>query len=145
MISYFKGDYAFLSNMHRSIFYDARGIRWKTVEHGYQAYKAKYLDDFLGIQSLASPYEAKKLGSKIDIVDDWADQRLGIMRMLVSHKFHFMSNEARMLMNTNGDLVEGNTWGDTFWGVCRGAGDNNLGKILMEVRQNLLDGKGVGQ
>jgi hypothetical protein len=34
-------------------------------------------------------------------------------------------------------LIEGNTWGDTFWGVCNGVGENNLGKTLMNVREIL--------
>lgn len=32
---------------------------------------------------------------------------------------------------------EGNTWGDKFWGVCDGEGENHLGKLLMEVRAEL--------
>lgn len=27
-------------------------------------------------------------------------------------------------------LVEGNTWKDTFWGVCKGVGENHLGRHL---------------
>lgn len=34
-------------------------------------------------------------------------------------------------------LVEGNNWNDTFWGVCRGRGENNLGRILMKVRSEV--------
>jgi len=34
-------------------------------------------------------------------------------------------------------LIEGNTWGDTYWGVCRGRGSNNLGKLLMKIREVL--------
>ena len=43
---------------------------------------------------------------------------------------------ASRLINT-GDaiLIEGNTWGDTYWGVCDGVGENRLGKLLMEVRE----------
>ena len=33
-----------------------------------------------------------------------------------------------------GEIVEENTWGDTFWGVCKGVGENHLGKLLMEIR-----------
>jgi len=32
------------------------------------------------------------------------------------------------------ELVEGNWWGDKYWGVCKGVGENKLGKILMKVR-----------
>ena len=34
-------------------------------------------------------------------------------------------------------LIEGNTWGDRFWGVCGGTGMNHLGRLLMEVREEL--------
>ena len=43
-----------------------------------------------------------------------------------------------MLIKTgNTELIEGNFWGDTFWGICDGVGENNLGKILMRVRKEL--------
>jgi predicted NAD-dependent protein-ADP-ribosyltransferase YbiA (DUF1768 family) len=32
------------------------------------------------------------------------------------------------------ELVEGNWWGDTFWGVCKGVGENHLGRLLMKIR-----------
>ena len=32
------------------------------------------------------------------------------------------------------DIVEDNDWGDRFWGICNCEGQNNLGKILMEIR-----------
>ena len=34
-------------------------------------------------------------------------------------------------------LEEGNTWGDRIWGTVNGKGQNNLGKILMRVREEL--------
>jgi predicted NAD-dependent protein-ADP-ribosyltransferase YbiA (DUF1768 family) len=33
------------------------------------------------------------------------------------------------------------TWGDRFWGVCNGVGENMLGKLLMQVREELRSGK----
>ena len=45
---------------------------------------------------------------------------------------------AQKLIETgNAKLVEGNCWGDKFWGVCKGEGKNNLGLILMKVRGEL--------
>jgi predicted NAD-dependent protein-ADP-ribosyltransferase YbiA (DUF1768 family) len=47
----------------------------------------------------------------------------------------------RMLLDTSdAELVEGNWWGDRFWGTFRGAGRNHLGKILMRVRDELRQG-----
>jgi predicted NAD-dependent protein-ADP-ribosyltransferase YbiA (DUF1768 family) len=43
------------------------------------------------------------------------------------------------MLKATGDeeLVEGNWWNDTFWGVCNGVGENNLGKLLMKIRAEL--------
>ena len=47
------------------------------------------------------------------------------------------ATHANLLATGKATLVEGNSWGDTFWGVCRGKGKNMLGKILMRVRKRL--------
>lgn len=39
------------------------------------------------------------------------------------------------------ELIEGNYWHDTYWGVCEGVGENHLGKLLMEIRNELYIGK----
>jgi hypothetical protein len=38
-------------------------------------------------------------------------------------------------------LIEENNWNDTFWGVCNGVGENNLGRLLMQVRGEIQCGK----
>jgi len=45
----------------------------------------------------------------------------------------------QLLATGDAELVEGNTWGDTYWGVDSrsGKGENMLGKILMETREFL--------
>jgi len=43
----------------------------------------------------------------------------------------------RLLQTGDAKLVLNNKWNDKFWGVCRGVGENWLGKILMEVRDEL--------
>jgi hypothetical protein len=75
---------------------------------------------------------------KYNLVDkDWEDKRIKIMINLLLQKFG--NNELFLkLKNTgNQELIEGNTWGDTLWGVCDGKGRNILGIILMEIRKNL--------
>ena len=44
-------------------------------------------------------------------------------------------------LGKNARLVEGNKWGDQFWGMCRGYGLNRLGGILMQIRAELREGK----
>lgn len=60
----------------------------------------------------------------------------------VSSKFEQYDTLAQSLMNTSPhELIEGNDWGDTFWGVDLNTnqGENHLGKILMQIRYNLFN------
>ena len=45
----------------------------------------------------------------------------------------------RLALIATGDsiLIEGNTWGDQFWGQVSGNGKNQLGLILMDIRKKL--------
>jgi len=57
-----------------------------------------------------------------------------VMYDLVLQKFQY-ANLRKLLLDTGGQYIqEGNTWGDRFWGVCNGIGENHLGYILMKVR-----------
>ena len=57
--------------------------------------------------------------------------------LLVILKFTQNPELLKRLKQIKGPISEENTWGDTFWGICEGKGENNLGKILMEVRDSL--------
>jgi predicted NAD-dependent protein-ADP-ribosyltransferase YbiA (DUF1768 family) len=60
------------------------------------------------------------------------------MYQCVKDKFTRNQDLKEQLIATgNEELVEGNTWGDIYWGVSRGRGKNMLGKILMRVREEL--------
>ena len=86
-----------------------------------------------------TPADAKALGDRIEPRFDWTDElALKIMEEVVLAKFNAHEDLARKLIETSpSELIEGNTWGDTFWGQCRGTGHNHLGKILMKVRQSV--------
>jgi predicted NAD-dependent protein-ADP-ribosyltransferase YbiA (DUF1768 family) len=65
------------------------------------------------------------------------------MRHLLESKFGKANPELRqMLIDTNPCvLIEGNTWGDRFWGVCEGKGENMLGRLLMNLRAEIMLGR----
>jgi len=85
-----------------------------------------------------SPNEAKRLGRRVNLRKDWEDIKIDIMYEINVAKFTQNENLKEMLLKTgSAKLVEGNTWHDTFWGVCNGAGRNELGKILERVRNEL--------
>ena len=66
-------------------------------------------------------------------------QKFNLMRPLLKKKFDNNHPELQQKLLATGDeeLVEGNYWGDTIWGVCEGVGENHLGKMLMEIRTEL--------
>lgn len=139
LIDNFEGEYDFLSNFYNErVFYD--GKWWHTSEHAYQAAKTNDPKEKYTIECAATPYIAKKRGRSLTLRKDWESAKIQIMREIVMSKFINSPELARKLIETgDAKLVEGNWWGDKFWGSCNGVGQNWLGKILMEVRSYLIE------
>jgi len=135
MIDSFKGEYRFLSNFWPAVVV-FEGITYPTTEHAYQAAKTLDQDDRLIISLMATPGQAKRAGRKIVIRDDWNDIKVDVMRSLLEQKFSYPELKQQLLATGTQRLVEGNTWGDVFWGVCRGKGENILGNLLMGIRRD---------
>jgi len=131
MIDEFSGPYSFLSNFY----VEPDGSH---VEGEYQASKSPLAASrFIGL----SPYQAKTLGREIKLRKDWEKVKFGTMLRLVRRKFQDHPGLAAKLEATGDQpLIEGNHWNDTYWGVCDGVGENNLGIILMMVRYELSQG-----
>ena len=136
MINKFSGSTCWLSNFER-IEFTYEGIIWKSTEQAYQALKAKYTSDFLKIVNCNTPAQAKNLGQKVIIRPDWEQIKLRILYEVNLLKFSNPRLKKLLLNTDNETLIEGNTWGDTFWGVCNSKGRNELGKILMTIREEL--------
>lgn len=133
MIDNFKGEYRFLSNYHLCpILW--QGIQFGSVEHAYQAAKSLNPIDWEVIAAFLKPKEAKAYGYEIKLREDWATYRLEIMEELLRQKFNHTELKSKLLATSPQELVEGNTWGDAFWGVCNGGGENHLGKLLVKIR-----------
>lgn len=136
-IEYFTGEYRFLSNFYPAkVNFAAR--RWPTVEHAYQAAKTFRKEERVAIHRAQTPGEAKRLGRRVTIRKDWEEIKVRIMKALLRDKFYGHEELKNKLLQTgDSELIEGNHWGDTFWGVCKGVGENHLGKLLMEIREEL--------
>jgi ribA/ribD-fused uncharacterized protein len=139
MITSFSGKHQFLSNFYPCTFY-VYGVETPSAEHVYQAMKATNKEDFDQIMSVASASEAKKLGGRIAIRSDWSAIKLEVMSKIVFEKFSQNEDLLNSLYETRPEeLVEGNWWGDRYWGQSPvGTGRNELGKILMRIRDNSL-------
>ena len=135
-IDRFRGDHDFLSNFHRHPFrWD--GETWATAEAAFQA--AKTLDgrERERIRAAASPGEAKRLGRRVDLRLDWERVKDDVMRSVLEAKFAVPELRDALLATGDAELVEGNTWGDVYWGVCGGRGRNQLGRTLMRIRDDI--------
>lgn len=136
-IESFQGEYRFLSNFFPSLVIYA-GRCYTSVEHAYQASKTLNQPQRDAIRAAETPGRAKRMGQKVALRPNWDTYKLDVMEMLVGEKFRIAEDLADLLLATgDAELVEGNTWGDTFWGVCGGMGENHLGRILMRVRAEL--------
>lgn len=137
-ITEFTGDHAFLSNFYPcKVRYN--GEDCKSAESAFQAAKTNESAWKSKIANLDAK-TAKVLGRKIKLREDWEDVKIDIMGDIVWAKFSQNPRLGDALLAT-GDarLIEGNTWNDTFWGVCNGTGENYLGQILEEVREKLRE------
>ena len=134
MISLFRDEYFFLSNFY-PVEIKLDGIVYPNAETAFQAQKTLDVEERRKFSMLKNPVQAKRLGRKVKLRDDWEEVKLEIMTEIVSQKFLQHPHLIEMLLQTGDEeLVEGNKWGDRFWGVCKGKGENHLGKILMKIR-----------
>jgi ribA/ribD-fused uncharacterized protein len=133
-VTQFRGKHYFLSNFFSAdVEYD--GIRFENNEAAFQAQKQpERAHEFATLP----PNEAKRLGRRVKLRPDWESVKQRVMEGVVRAKFDQHPKLREQLIQTGDiELVEGNNWGDTYWGVCFGKGRNELGKILMKVRREL--------
>lgn len=156
VIPEFRGEYYFLSNYATTPFV-WRNVKFTSGEQAFAYAKTFFARPDVSnlvegavteqsffqaeILNASTPGQAKKLGRQVQInVPEWDKRKVQYMSEIISAKFMTGENLIGPLCNTGKKmLVEGNTWGDKFWGRCKDAdgtwrGLNTLGVILMEER-----------
>lgn len=135
-ISTFFGEYRFLSNFWPCEI-TILGIPYKSVEAAYQASKCSSIHKRMEFSQLG-PKEAKRLGRTLKL-DRWDDMtKVTSMELCLRAKFGIPALQARLISTAPLELIEGNTWGDEFWGKCGDKGRNTLGKLLMILRDEYI-------
>lgn len=135
----FNGQHRFLSNFWPSLI-TVNGVQFATVEHAYQAAKAWSDPSYVAAVALAeTPGKAKRLGRFAKLDDRWEERKVTVMHLLLRSKFQIPNLRDALIATRSRELVEDNAWGDRFWGVCRGSGENKLGRLLMKVRGEIQD------
>jgi ribA/ribD-fused uncharacterized protein len=133
-ITSFKGPNLFLSN-----YAEVRAGDYRTGEHGFQARKAKHKQDHDRIAECATPGQAKRMGRSVTLRDDWEEVKIATMAEVLWEKFGRSPLIERLLETGEQTLIEGNSWGDQFWGATWNdngdlEGRNVLGRLLMLIR-----------
>lgn len=129
--------YGAFNNFKKSPFY-LYGRWWKNVEAAYQAQKPITIEECEMIWKAKTPREAKDLGMKVSLRPDWEQVKFDIMKECVLAKFLQHSDLKELLLSTADEYIIEDSPADAVWGCgANGNGQNNLGKILMEVREIL--------
>jgi predicted NAD-dependent protein-ADP-ribosyltransferase YbiA (DUF1768 family) len=112
-----------------------------STEHAYQAAKTDSINQRLVFCDPGMTCgHARKLGQLLELRRDWLLLKLPVMYSVTLDKYtRHLELQQKLLATGDAKLIEGNTWGDTFWGVCRGQGHNSLGLIIMSVRDRLRE------
>lgn len=144
MIKEFKNQYFFLSNFYEyPIYYNK--LVFCNAEAAFQAQKViNEKDQYKFINLNAS--QARKLGKTVQLRKDWEEIKDNVMYEIVKRKFTINKELQQKLLETKEEeLVEGNWWHDTYWGVDSktGIGQNKLGKILMKVREEVKNNNAI--
>lgn len=154
----FIGKYEFLSNMYLCTVIIG-DMAFPSAENAYQAMKCKTRKEMEEFQYI-TPYEAKKRGAEVDLRSNWKEIKDKVMKKVLQAKFEDQELAVELLHTDNMLLCEKNYWGDTEWGKCyvekhediyfdeeyvcsrswhEWQGENKLGKLLCEVRQEIKD------
>lgn len=135
-ITKFRGDYNFLSTMYEC------DIRWLDLDFDcLESAIAASMTLDRDIQELIATMEVEKvqqLSKVFDVRDDWDDIKIPVVTKLTEIKFTSNIGLYNRLLATGGmEIIEGNDFYETFWGMCNGEGRNEYGKILMRLRRDL--------
>ena len=145
--------YGFLSNFDRTPF-----VAWSdwgchlfpTNEHHYQAQKANCEDVHIWIQQAPHARLAMVIGRELEhnkylkdkyMKKDWDKKKLDVMLNGLRAKFAniYLKN---MLLETGDAILHEDNPEDPFWGIGDGSGESWLGKLLMQVREEIRRDEG---
>lgn len=146
-ITRFRGAYWSLSNFAPS-WVSLDGLEYPTGEHAYQAGKAQEPQWRRAIQQAPTPMAAKRMGRALPLNREWWEGGGAEARMRAVLRAKFTGSAAAradLLATWPRDLAEGNDWGDAEWGVTSDGGENRLGRMLVNLREDLRTEAATGR
>lgn len=116
------------------------GVVWPTTEHYFQAQKFFEAEHQEAIRARTSPMQAARMGRdrKRPLRADWEEVKDNIMRTALRAKFTQYDDLKTLLLGTGDATLVEHTSRDAYWGDGGdGSGQNKLGQLLMELREEL--------
>lgn len=114
------------------------GVEYPTVRHALEAAKFLSEETRATIQNASTPGVADQIGRNLagDVRQDWGEVCQGIVADLLKQKFAGREIK-RLLLSTGDEEIVYTNGDDLFWGSRFGAGENHMGRLLMELRDSL--------
>jgi len=137
---FYKGKPHVFSNFHPAEI-ELDGKVWPTSEHYFQAMKFRGIDENYveEIRLVDSPSKCYALAWSKPARADWDSVRDGFMKRALLSKFSQHSEFEKELLKTGDKNIIQRCSRDKYWGDgYPGKGENMLGKLLMEVRSELI-------
>jgi ribA/ribD-fused uncharacterized protein len=134
--------------------FEMDGVKFKSAEHAFQYAKAKKFGDDVHAEKILkakSAQSAKAFGKKVANFKEpeWSTEKEELMRKIIRAKFRSNPEITKKLLDTEDRVIANADPRDRYWGIGTSAdtekaknpakwvGENRLGKILMEVREEL--------
>jgi len=133
----FNGDNQYLSNFYHQPF-NYNGIAYNNV---VCAFCSQPITNEMQKNIIAKslPSEAIKLYNKTKNKKDLSKKdKIELMYQICKEKFSIPSLSKKLLATGKEELINETTWDNTFWGITKDKGENQLGKILMRIRNELF-------
>lgn len=132
-----KEPYGFMSNYYRSRFF-VFGRWWNWSEAPYQAAKTNVQSEIDEIHKATKANDTRLLGQKVTMRPDWDDVKYHVMKKVCLAKFLQHPDLRKQLIETGDEELIEDSPVDYYWGCgADGSGKNMLGKLLMELREEL--------
>lgn len=118
------------------------GVVYITSEHYFQSMKYATVNPKYArkIANASNPMQAAQMGRtrRKPIRRDWEKIKDDIMRKALRAKFTQHPRLKKLLLSTGNEYIIENAPNDYYWGCGkRGSGKNMLGKLLVELREEL--------
>lgn len=142
-IQFYEREYYMFSN------FSSFAIMWKghfclTSEHAYQT--EKFEDESVKdiIRKTMSAHDSQKVSHehKDKYRNNWYEIKTGIMKEVLYEKVRQHPYVKKKLLESGDKMLIEDSWRDNFWGWGPNKdGANHLGKIWMEIREEIKGGK----